>query len=1014
MQKVSDQTLDTLVERESDHFRKCYLWLKETMAPTFVEEIGMDTMMLITHSLMGFHNQDYFSMINLKNAAIVLCLDSADADLRILKNYALYGIQQYRTYVSDRPPPLTNSCANLRVAVIHFTDSMDDDQGPFPREKIEQVKPLVLRRNPQLSEEDFCHIASSLGHRFLRSLPEERLILAFDLLFRSRARDHCQYEVLYHDNPELANNASMHIVFAWKNTPKHHFLYHLARTVHRHHLVMKGVSAAYIRPHGEAGNVLVMSIGLHGSQGQQAWETADIPDFIRELITIKYFARFDLVEEKLIKPGVISGNQGNLVRAMVNFIHQALVNIDPHVYTIDHVEWDLCRLPELTKNICGAFEKKFHPNCYSVEEYLKIRNQILIDIDKLDTGHEENDIRRKNVLRQAIHFIHFTLKTNFFRYNYSALSFRLDPAYLDEIPFDRKRHFPLLPFAIFYIKGMNFFGFHIRFKDLARGGLRTVFPEYTEKMQYECDHVFSECYNLAYTQHKKNKEIPEGGSKGILFLEPHEQIARELVIFNKELRECKLNQQELELKLKAFQEEQKTEFMYQAQRAFIMNLMTLIHYDHTFRLFASHIVDYYMKPENIYLGPDENMHGCMLEWIAHYSEEKGYLPGSSFITSKPEAGINHKEFGVTSKGVNVYMVEMLKYLGINPQKEPFTIKISGGPDGDVAGNQILNLYRDFPDTALLIALTDGTGTIFDPKGLDLKTLVQMFDANDGIRHYPPSLLHESGFLVDKFTNRKSSSVTQQTLCWRKQGGTVIEDWLPSNEMNHLLRQNVHKVTADIFIPAGGRPRTLHQDNFTDYLDENGKPTSKAIIEGANLYLTQEAREALEARGVLIVRDSSANKAGVICSSYEVLSGLVITAEDFRDYQKDLVAEILHRVETLAFKEAQLLLKTHSETGQPLTEISEEISNRMNLYKYEILKALGTRALPDDPEHPLIQTFLSYCPPTLKNRFFDALMNTLPESHKKAIISCTLSAELVYERGLNWSPTVVDVLPFLRK
>ncbi len=76
------------------------------------------------------------------------------------------------------------------------------------------------------------------------------------------------------------------------------------------------------------------------------------------------------------------------------------------------------------------------------------------------------------------------------------------------------------------MKGLHFIGFHIRFRDLSRGGLRTVFPERMEQMLIERNNVFSECYNLAYTQQKKNKDIPEGGAKGVIFLEPYERLSR--------------------------------------------------------------------------------------------------------------------------------------------------------------------------------------------------------------------------------------------------------------------------------------------------------------------------------------------------------------------------------------------------------------------------------------------------------------------------------------------------------
>jgi glutamate dehydrogenase len=64
------------------------------------------------------------------------------------------------------------------------------------------------------------------------------------------------------------------------------------------------------------------------------------------------------------------------------------------------------------------------------------------------------------------------------------------------------------------------------------------------------------------------------------------------------------------------------------------------------------------------------------------------------FSSKKGAGINHKEFGVTSEGVVVYLVTALKrVLNIDPAKQPFSVKITGGPDGDVAGNLIRILFR---------------------------------------------------------------------------------------------------------------------------------------------------------------------------------------------------------------------------------------------------------------------------------------------------------------------------------
>src|SRR5687768_6419079 len=86
-------------QAENCKFEDCYVWLENAMPDSFFDEISPENIRLISYGLMGFPLQDYFTMINLKNAALVMCLDSADADLRILANYAMYGIKNYLAFV---------------------------------------------------------------------------------------------------------------------------------------------------------------------------------------------------------------------------------------------------------------------------------------------------------------------------------------------------------------------------------------------------------------------------------------------------------------------------------------------------------------------------------------------------------------------------------------------------------------------------------------------------------------------------------------------------------------------------------------------------------------------------------------------------------------------------------------------------------------------------------------------------------------------------------------------------
>lgn len=1005
----SDQALHDALVSESEKFKECYLWLEQAMPPSFFKEISKENLLLIVHSLMGFPLQDYYSTIRLKNAALVLCLDRADADLRILKQFAEYPIKNYQTFVSGSPPPFPGLKDQLRVAYITFTEADEGAAQALNPETREQLRSLVLAKNPQASDSEIERLTEDLSGRFLNSLSIETLSIALEMYFRAKSRDSCQYDVRYRENWQESNRGSMQIILAWKNIPKNNFLFRLARTIYRHKIVIKRADATYVNPYGRE-NILLMALELHGANGEAVEEVAEIPEFLRELATVKYFASFDCFDQALVSKGYIGGNGGNLLRAMTYFIHQALVHLDPNLYNFENVEEGLCRHPELTEQIVLAFKWKFHPELHNYERYIDVRKRFLETVERLDTGQEENDVRRKNVLRQAMNMVHYTLKTNAYRLNFTSLSFRLDPKYLDEIPFDRAKKFPELPYAIFFMKGMHFFGYHIRFRDLSRGGLRTVFPEQNERMVAERNTIFTECYNLAYTQHLKNKDIPEGGSKGLIFLKPYARLDSETELYERHLKHQKLTEKEMEEKLSLFRKEQTSEYLHQAQRSYVESLTTIVNCEPDGSLKARRIVDYWKKPEYLYLGPDENMHDAMILWIAEYSKSHHYKPGTAFITSKPKAGINHKEYGVTSLGVNVYMREFLKFLGIDPKKESFTIKIAGGPDGDVAGNQICNLYKHYPETAKLLALIDISGVAYDPNGLNLKELHSLFLQGKPICHYPHHLLSEEGYMVDKFRKKDASSVAQQVLYVKNSGGSLVEEWISGSEMNHLLRSTINKTQTDVFIPAGGRPRTLNEGNWRDFLDESGKPTSRVIIEGANLYLTPHARRELEKLGTLIVKDSSANKTGVICSSFEVLCGLTLGDELFIQWKDTLVKEILARLEQLAFSEAELLINEHRATGTPLTDISSKISERINQFTYQLLDHLDSQSIGTNPEDPLVQCFLSYCLPTLRTQFREQLLKEIPDQHKKAIIACHVGAQLVYRKGLHWFPSLVDILP----
>ena len=101
--------------------------------------------------------------------------------------------------------------------------------------------------------------------------------------------------------------------------------------------------------------------------------------------------------------------------------------------------------------------------------------------------------------------------TNFFKKSGipGAMAYRFEPGVLLK---GREELYPEVPFGMYLIVGRDFFGWHVRFREIARGGIRCVKSASVDIYSRNASALFDETYNLAYTQQRKNKDIPEGGS----------------------------------------------------------------------------------------------------------------------------------------------------------------------------------------------------------------------------------------------------------------------------------------------------------------------------------------------------------------------------------------------------------------------------------------------------------------------------------------------------------------------
>ena len=292
--------------------------------------------------------------------------------------------------------------------------------------------------------------------------------------------------------------------------------------------------------------------------------------------------------------------------------------------------------------------------------------------------------------------------------------------------------------------------------------------------------------------------------------------------------------------------------------------------------------------------------------------------------------------------------------------------------------------------AVFVAVTDISGTAVDPSGLDLELLCTLFHESKPICYYPREMLSREGYVLKK--SREAS---------KKMTAGAIEP-ISDERAQEISDRAVHEIEADIFIPCGGRPNSLDEKSVLHFLNDAGMPTAKAIIEGANVYITQPARHFLEERGVIIIRDSSANKGGVISSSYEVLASLVLTEDEFLMHKEVIAQQILEKIGQFSEQEATRILNIHEKTKRACSLISRDISDRILEITDLILEWLSEKTLPNDPEDLLYKPLFAYCLPLLTTSFRDRLLAKVPDNHKKAIIATSVAAQLVYRDSFHLS------------
>ncbi|KAF1775762.1 NAD-glutamate dehydrogenase [Phytophthora cactorum] len=582
-------------------------------------------------------------------------------------------------------------------------------------------------------------------------------------------------------------------------------------------------------------------------------------------------------------------SRAELIYAYGNMMHGVLAKKDPFAYSLTRIMETLEHEQHLpfASRISDFFLTKFDPQ---QQQMTDAEQDAIVDEIKADIRRnveQEDAIELLNTMADAVRG---TLRTNKFVRERYALSLRMDPKVLGYGTVGKDT-----PFGVFFIYGRRFKGFHVRFRDIARGGLR-VQPGLRSAAQ-EQGH-------------------PEGGSKAVVLCDPivgpvGDMAPRDFIIRKS---------------VKAFSD-------------------ALLDLNTTDEAVKEKIVDYYGQDELIYLGPDENIIPEDIVWMTNRAAYRGYPVPRAFISSKPDAGFNHKVYGVTSEGVAVFADVALRSQNIDPTKQPFTVKITGGTDGDVAGNVIKILHREYGTNLRVVGICDGTGVIEDPQGLDMGELLRLVDES---------------LPLSSFDGSKISSATG--------------------------------VKHDISTAEGIRAR---------------QAVVGLIVEGANLFVTPEARQLLfDNAGVVIVKDSSANKCGVVCSSYEIVASMLLETDEFLAVKDELVMEVVDKLRSLARVEAQLLFREYKkDPSSALPPASERISRAITRVHDAVLAHFDNVC--EEDQQILFTLIEEHLPPKLRELALHRVHQNVPLAYIRSIVASSLASKIVYREGLQFTEALPE-------
>jgi len=684
-----------------------------------------------------------------------------------------------------------------------------------------------------------------------------------------------------------------------------------------------------------------------------------------------------------------------LLRAYARYLKQIRLGFD-----LGYIASTLNNHTDIARELTRLFKTRFYLARKLTGDDLDDKQQrleqaILTALDDVQVLNEDR------ILRRYLDLIKATLRTNFYQtdaagQNKSYFSFKFNPKLIPELPK------PVPKFEIF-VYSPRVEGVHLRFGNVARGGLRWSDRE---------EDFRTEVLGLVKAQQVKNSVIVPVGAKGGF-------VPRRLPVGG--------GRDEIQSEAIA------------CYRIFISGLL-----DITDNLKDGGVV----PPANVVRHDDDDPYLVVAadKGTATFSDiangiaiDYGFWLGDAFA-SGGSAGYDHKKMGITAKGAWVGVQRHFRERGVNVQRDNITVVGIGDMAGDVFGNGLL-----MSETLQLVAAFNHLHIFIDPNPDAASSFAErqrLFDLpRSAWTDYDASLISEGGGVFPR--SAKSIAISPQM----KQRFEIQADRLtPTELLNALLKAPVDLLWnggIGTYVKSSGESHADVGDKANDALRVNGNELRcKVVGEGGNLGLTQLGRVEFGLLGGKTNTDFIDNAGGVDCSDHEVnikiLLNEVVQAGDMTEKQRNLLlGSMTEEVGALVlgnnYKQTQALSLASRRAYERLAEykrlmadlesrgkldraieflpseeqLAERVSTRQGLTraelsvlisysKIDLKEALLKSQVPDDVY--LARDMETAFPPSLAHTYAEAMRR---HRLKREIVSTQIANDLVNNMGITF-------------